>query len=151
MIADWRTATFRCIKLSGLSKERKGEYSLSVLTEFLEPLIPEGTPILDREKFWDRVTHLCKDAYDLQLSMRESREERYVIVVPVGSVLEDCLDRCEPFNILGGGQSMGETLAITLFGGLAKELTTDGTEIILEKAQVIMNPKEEFLDQDYRP
>ncbi|OTA03278.1 hypothetical protein A9Z42_0037140 [Trichoderma parareesei] len=135
-VVDWRLSTFKCIERARLGgKVFGGELRTDIYRRFSHFIATDASQ-QERMKLADGYQELCKEAWDLQLLMRRSREPYQCRSIrrPSAEGLKSWEEVFEEISAEGTGDGM----TFTLFGALIKESRIPGEEPkILERAQVI--------------
>ncbi|UKZ56974.1 hypothetical protein TrVGV298_010822 [Trichoderma virens] len=141
VVVNWRLSTFKCIEKAQLSGKDFGRDLQTQMYEGFAHLMAEDAAETDKTKLKDGYLELVKEAWNLQLLMRKSRDH-----YQCWSVNRPSLKSLEPWNEVFEEISdvgTGEDIAFTLFGALVKHSRILGEEPkVMEKAQIIAVTKQ---------
>ncbi|UKZ82708.1 hypothetical protein TrVFT333_010503 [Trichoderma virens FT-333] len=141
VVVNWRLSTFKCIEKAQLSGKDFGRDLQTQMYEGFAHLMAEDATETDKTKLKDGYLELVKEAWNLQLLMRKSRDH-----YQCWSINRPSLKSLEPWNEVFEEISdvgTGEDIAFTLFGALVKHSRILGEEPkVMEKAQIIAVTKQ---------
>lgn len=143
LLSNWRLATLECVEALGV-QERLSERVAEQLLILLAPICNDQSRSLEKG-LRSLALNLCKDAFNLTIMMRKSRDEYRCDALQnrVGHPIADFENWAEAHAVDEGANSeAGENIAYVLFGALAKKSTYHGgMERVLVKAEVVMERK----------
>ncbi|KAM0265124.1 hypothetical protein ACHAQJ_000276 [Trichoderma viride] len=141
VVVHWRLSTFKCIENAQLGGKDFGRELQAEMYECFSHLIDEEAAEQDKTKLRDGFLELCKEAWNLRLLMRKSREPYECWSIKRDSI-KSLEPWCEVFDEISDDAGMGEDIAFTLFGALIKQSQIRGEEpMVLEKAHIVVANK----------
>ncbi|KAK3343435.1 hypothetical protein B0T25DRAFT_508243 [Lasiosphaeria hispida] len=144
-IEDWRITTIRCAEKCQV-KEETSKATASEILFLFEPLISKQIGPTEVQTLRSAITELCRDAFDLRMTMRMSKEGYACKMVNKKSGQRQSLSSnkywVDAMAVEGSKNSeASDEIAYTLFGALVK--CPDGRDgKVLEKGQVVLIRKQ---------
>ncbi|EJP62406.1 uncharacterized protein BBA_08627 [Beauveria bassiana ARSEF 2860] len=138
-IANWRTATVRCVQ----SCQKDDDFSdalASKMYTFFERFVEEDVETIEIYKLKERFSQLCRDAVSVRLQMRGSEDYYRCVTLERGLPLSGNEDIADPYAVYNGDDNENASqISFTVFGALVMypKLEPD-REVILEQAIVAM-------------
>ncbi len=137
-------STIHCVELAGI-EERSSALVAGRIFAILAPLLSKRTQPPEENALRANILELCKDAFQLRMLMRKSRNRYAVWTMDHDRtvLLSACEDTVESVAVEGGNNSEeSDEVAYVLFGALIKQPQAGDQPVrVLEKAQVVLKKK----------
>lgn len=138
ILINWRLSTFKCIDAAGLGGSDAGVAFGDLMFNYFQEFTSQKATPQQISKLRNGYRELCKEAWSLQLLMRNSLEPFECFVSP-GCRLKGLEDRYEAIGEISHVPGTVGDFAFPIFGALIKHNKVNGESVkVLEKAQCIM-------------